>query len=216
MIKYHYITYLLNTYTIFRLILDTFENYQNMSGLVNSTTDIESFPNTDIDTSKSDQKDTLFNSTIDSTESSIMSSLLQPLYTSSSSVHAVNDFSFFKNSNLTCSSPMYRSITSMASEEDPWRASSIGIKCISYKPTSYVFLTRRVLDLYSTDGKRKIDIVYNYSKKYHNTIKTPSIGSSMENCSFCDTITIDFDPSSTFFDLIMEVQIITQGKHHFF
>lgn len=120
-----------------------------------------------------------------------------------------NNFYFNRNN---CSSPMYRSVTSIASEEDPWRASSIGIKCISYKPVGYVFLTRRVLDLYTTDGKRKVDIVYNYSKKYRNRIKTPSIGSHIENCSFCDTITIDFDPSSTLFDLIMEVQIITQGK----
>lgn len=127
----------------------------------------------------------------------------------------ISNYSSLSSNNLyfsnNCSSPMYRSITSIASEDDPWRASSIGIKCISYKPVGYVFLTRRVLDLYSTDGKRKVDIVYNYSKKYRNRIKTPSIGSSMHNCSFCDTITIDFDPCSTLFDLIMEVQIITQG-----
>lgn len=33
----------------------------------------------------------------------------------------------------------------------------------------------------------------------------------MQNCSFCDTVTLDFDPESTTFDLVMEVQIITQG-----
>ncbi len=156
----------------------------------------------------------LSNASINSIDSSLTSSsALKPHYASSSSLlHASNDFSFFNAANLSCSSPMYRSITSIASEEDPWRASSIGIKCISYKPVGYVFLTRRVLDLYTTDGKRKVDIVYNYSKKYRNKIRTPSIGSSMHNCSFCDTITIDFDPSSTFFDLIMEVQIITQGR----
>lgn len=154
------------------------------------------------DTSQSDKLSHKSNLTTPSMNS--LDSLL--LYPSTN-----NNFYFNRNN---CSSPtsMYRSITSIASEEDPWRASSIGIKCISYKPVGYVFLTRRVLDLYTTDGKRKVDIVYNYSKKYRNRIKTPSIGSHIENCSFCDTITIDFDPSSTLFDLIMEVQIITQGK----
>jgi hypothetical protein len=108
-------------------------------------------------------------------------------------------------------SPMYISSTSLSLYDDPWKTSSIGIKCISYKPIGCIFLTRRILDLYVTDGKRKIDILYSYSKLYKNKIKVPSIGTSIEDCSFCDTITLDFDPESTLFDLIMEVHIITQG-----
>jgi hypothetical protein len=106
---------------------------------------------------------------------------------------------------------MFRSMTSLSGDEDPWKASSIGIKCISYKPVGYMLLSRRILDLYATDGSHKIEIFYSYSKKFRNKIKIPSIGSSMRNCSFCDTITLDFDPDSTMFDLVMEVQIITQG-----
>jgi hypothetical protein len=106
---------------------------------------------------------------------------------------------------------MYHSMTSISSEDDPWKAGCIGIKCISYKPIGYLMLTRRVLDLFVTDGKRKIEVLYNYSRRYKDKIKVPSIGTAMSNCSFCDTITIDLDPDSTFFDLVMEVQIITQG-----
>ena len=65
--------------------------------------------------------------------------------------------------------------------------------------------------MYVTDGKRKIDILYNYSKKFSNRIKVPSIGTSMQNCSFCDTITLDVEPCGQVFDVVMEVQIITQG-----
>ena len=126
---------------------------------------------------------------------------------SKGSTHLLNDFSQIKKSL----SPMYRSLCSLSDVDDPWKASSIGIKCINYKPVGSVFLTRRVLDLYVTDGKRKVDILYSYSKKNISKIKIPSIGSSIENCSFCDTITLDFDPDSTLFDLVMEVQIITQG-----
>lgn len=107
-------------------------------------------------------------------------------------------------------STMCNSLTSLMSDDDPWKASAIGIRCISNKPIGYVFLTRRILDLYSTDGKRKLEILYNYSKKYKNKIKIPTLGSSINNCCFCDTITFDLDPDSTLFDLIMEVQIITQ------
>jgi hypothetical protein len=106
---------------------------------------------------------------------------------------------------------MSRSLCSLTEIDDPWQASSIGIKCINYKPIGSVFLTRRVLDLYETDGKRKVDIIYSYSKKANSIHKIPSRGTSIENCSFCDTITLDFDPDSTLFDLVMEVQIITQG-----
>ena len=138
----------------------------------------------------------------------LMSSSVNLNKTDSNSIPKLDNF-YFINDN--CSSSMYKSVTSLTNEDDPWRASSIGIKCINYRPTGYVFLTRRVMDLYTTDGKRKLDIIYNFSKKFKNKIKTPSIGTSLQNCSFCDTITIDFDPSSTFFDMIMEVQIITQG-----
>jgi hypothetical protein len=96
-------------------------------------------------------------------------------------------------------------------DADAWKASSIGIKCISYKPVGYMFLTRRILDMYVTDGKHKLDVLYSYSKKFRNKVKIPSIGTSIKNCTFCDTITLDFDPESTMFDLVMEVQIITQG-----
>ena len=157
------------------------------------------------------QKSRLGNPSMNSLDSIMSSSSTQFDNNSLSIPMSGTDF-YFNQNDMNCSSPMYRSITSIPNEEDPWRASSIGIKCISYKPIGYIFLTRRVLDLYTTDGQRKVDIVYNYSKKYRNRIKTPSIGSSINNCSFCDTITIDFDPSSTLFDLIMEVQIITQGN----
>ena len=87
---------------------------------------------------------------------------------------------------------MYRSMTSLSGDDDPWKASSIGIKCVSYKPVGFILLSRRILDLYTTDGSHKIEIFYSYSKKFRNKIKIPSIGSSMQNCSFCDTITLDF------------------------
>ena len=106
---------------------------------------------------------------------------------------------------------VYRSHTSLSNTEDPWKASSIGIKCVSYKPIGHVFLTRRVLDTYATDGKRKIDICYNYSKKATSKEKVPSIGTSIKNCSFCDTITLDVEPCAEVYDIVMEVQIITQG-----
>ena len=114
-----------------------------------------------------------------------------------------------KNNSL---SPMSHSLTSLSADEqhDPWKASAIGIKCISYQPIGYVFLTRKILDMYSTDGKRKLEILYSFSKRYRNRIKVPAIGAKLNNCSFCDTITMDFDPDSSLFDLIMEVQIITQ------
>ena len=180
---------------------DTKQQNNEQTNIISSTSIVLTPPDTS-------QRSNLSNPSLNSLDS-VMSSSINDLN---------NNYSSLSSNNLylnCCSSPMYHSITSIASEDDPWRASSIGIKCISYKPVGYVFLTRRVLDLYSTDGKRKVDIVYNYSKKYRNRIKTPSIGSSMNNCSFCDTITIDFDPCSTLFDLIMEVQIITQGKRLF-
>ena len=190
---------------------DEDETTSDMSSILNSTniiftpTDIEILPNNKQELSRSN----LTNPSMNSLDTILYSSQNYVDNNHNLLLPSSNNFYFNKND---CSSPVYRSITSIAGEEDPWRASSIGIKCISYKPIGYVFLTRRVLDLYTTDGKRKVDIVYNFSKKYKNRIKTPSIGSSIENCSFCDTITIDFDPSSTLFDLIMEVQIITQGK----
>lgn len=106
-------------------------------------------------------------------------------------------------------SPMSHSLTSLTNDEDPWKASAIGIKCISYKPIGYVFLTRKILDLYTTDGKRKLEILYSYSKNYKEKVRIPTLGTSLNHCSFCDTITLDFDPESSLFDLIMEVQIIT-------
>lgn len=33
----------------------------------------------------------------------------------------------------------YKSMASLSGDEDPWRASSIGIKCVSYKPVGYVY-----------------------------------------------------------------------------
>lgn len=70
----------------------------------------------------------------------------------------------------------FKSITNLASNQDPFLASSIGIKCINFKPIGYVFLTRRLLDLYQTDGKRKIEIAYNYSKKIKKKTKVPALG----------------------------------------
>ena len=111
------------------------------------------------------------------------------------------------------SSPMSLSLTTLMDYDDsPWKASAIGIKCISKKPIGYVFLTRRILDLYSTDGKRNLEILYSYSKKYRNKIKIPKLASKINSCSFCDTITFDCNAdSASIFDLIMEVQIITQN-----
>lgn len=122
-----------------------------------------------------------------------------------------NYHSFLSTDNdLRNLSSMSHSLTSLNNDDDPWKASAIGIKCISYKPIGYVFLTRKILDLYSTDGKRKLEILYSYSKKYKEKVKVPTFGTSLNHCSFCDTITLDFDPDSSLFDLIMEVQIITQ------
>lgn len=70
----------------------------------------------------------------------------------------------------------FKSITNLTSNQDPFLASSIGIKCINYKPLGYIFLTRRLLDLYMTDGKRKIEIAYNYSKKFKKKRHIPSTG----------------------------------------
>lgn len=108
-------------------------------------------------------------------------------------------------------SHMYQSMTSLTSAEDTWKASTLGIKCVSEKPSGHVLLTRRILDLCTTDGKRKIEILYNYSKKYQDKKKLPAKGASIQNCTFCDTISLDFDPDSTLFDMVMEVQIITQA-----
>lgn len=90
-----------------------------------------------------------------------------------------------------------------------WQPSSLGIKCYSQKPKGHIFLTRRILDMCSTDGKRKIEIEYNYSKDFEKDQGFKSKGSSIQNCSFCDTVSLDFEPESTFFDLLMDVQIIT-------
>jgi hypothetical protein len=123
-----------------------------------------------------------------------------------------NDQLYVSHENLDASlSSIYRSSTSLAHYEDPWKTSSIGIKCISYKPIGCVFLTRKIVELTDTDGKQKIKILYSYTKADRDKLKVPSIGSSIENCSFSDTITLDFDPDSTLFDLVMDVHIITQG-----
>lgn len=90
-----------------------------------------------------------------------------------------------------------------------WKPSSLGIKCYSQKTKGHIFLTRRILDVCSTDGKRKIEIEYNYSKNFEKDQGYKSKGSSIQNCSFCDTVSLDFEPESTFFDLLMDVQIIT-------
>ncbi|RNA05365.1 hypothetical protein BpHYR1_026670, partial [Brachionus plicatilis] len=102
-----------------------------------------------------------------------------------------------------------QSFLSTHEPEDTWKPSSLGIKCFSQKPKGHIFLTRRILDLCSTDGKRKIEIEYNYSKNFQNEKEFKSKGSSIQNCSFCDTVSLDFEPESTFFDLLMDVQIIT-------
>ncbi len=70
---------------------------------------------------------------------------------------------------------LFKSIASLAPDVDPLHASSIGVKCINSKPVGYIFLTRRLLDVYMTDGQRKVEIVYNYSKKFKKRkMKIPS------------------------------------------
>ena len=141
------------------------------------------------------------------------SSLLSPTSsTYDKKIHNNDQLLYVSQENLGSSlSSIYRSSTSLAHNEDPWKTSSIGIKCISYKPIGCVFLTRKIVELTDTDGKQKIKILYSYTKADGDKVKVPSIGSSIENCSFSDTITFDFDPDSTLFDLIMDVHIITQG-----
>lgn len=138
---------------------------------------------------------------------SMMFSSLNSDKNDSNSLIVCDDGNFYANDYTS----KFKTIKQLTPDEDPWLASSIGVKCYNYKPVGYVFLTRRLLDLYMTDGQRKVEIVYNYSKKSKKKMKIPSIGSSILNCSFCDTVTIDFDPCANLFDFIMEVQIITQG-----
>lgn len=142
-------------------------------------------------------------------EDNFMSSSLNSLSSSSSCNSLLNIGHTTNQENKN--EKVLHSLSSIETNENTWKASSLGIKCISYKPNGYVFLTRRILDKYSTDGKRKLEILYNYSKNCRNEFKIPKSGTSLENCSFCDTVTLDFDPDSTLFDLVMEVQIITQG-----
>lgn len=121
-----------------------------------------------------------------------------------------NYHSFLSTDELRNASILSHSLASLSNDDDSWKASAIGIKCISYKPIGYVFLTRKIQDIHdSVDGKRKLEILYSYSKRYKR-VRYPMFGSSINHCSFCDNITLDFDPDCSLFDLIMEVQIITQ------
>ena len=45
---------------------------------------------------------------------------------------------------------------------------------------------QKILDQSSTDGRRKFDIMYNYSKSYENRQKVKSKGNTLQNCSFCE------------------------------
>lgn len=125
------------------------------------------------------------------------------------------DLAFIENENQLNSTDqsqeiiLHKSFHDINDTEYTWKPSTLGIKCISEKPKGHIFLTRRILDLCSTDGKRKIEIEYNYTKDYKNKQEFKSKGSSIQNCSFCDTVSLDFEPESTYFDLLMDVQIIT-------
>lgn len=97
-------------------------------------------------------------------------------------------------------------------DNNPWKAKTIGIKCISYKPIRYLTLTRCVLDIYTTNGiEDEIRIVQIYSKRYTTTHTIPSIGTCANDFEISDTISIDIEGPSTFIDLVLEVQIIALG-----
>ena len=106
-----------------------------------------------------------------------------------------------------------RSYDSLSTLENAWKPTKFGIKTISYRPEGFTYLTKSVLELYLTDGIGGIDIRYIYARNYRHAEKVPFIGTSIENCTICETITIDIEGPSTYFALILEVQIITQGKH---
>ncbi|CAF0814066.1 unnamed protein product [Brachionus calyciflorus] len=133
-----------------------------------------------------------------------------------SAFYKINKYNKTENDSLnvvknSCekNSSLFQSVHTYEETDDSWKPSALGIKCYSVKHDGYVFLTRKILDLSSTDGKRKIDVCYSYAKDYKNGHKIKPRGSNLQNCSFCDTVSLDFDPDSTLFDLVMEVQIIT-------
>jgi hypothetical protein len=98
--------------------------------------------------------------------------------------------------------------------DDPWKPSRIGIKSISYRPIGCIRLSKAVLEVSSTDGKRKWDVYYSFRKTYFADTKVPMIGTSLRYCSFCDTVAIDIDAGCTYLDLLMEVKIISVGAMH--
>jgi hypothetical protein len=99
--------------------------------------------------------------------------------------------------------------------DDPWKPCRVGIKSISYKPIGYIKLRKTILEVSSTDGKRKWDVYYNNKKVYSSDdIRVPMIGTSLRFCSFCDTVAIDIEAGCTYLDLFLEVKVISVGAMH--
>ena len=102
----------------FRKEEDFEPNRNELPSFLSSTSIILTPP---IENNTENEKSLLSNPSLTSIDSMMSSSM--NFHDSNNNLIMPNDFYFNKQN---CSSPMYRSITSITSEEDPWRASSIG------------------------------------------------------------------------------------------
>jgi hypothetical protein len=85
------------------------------------------------------QKLILSNPSGDSIDSMLFSSMNSEKI-DSNSIIVYDDSNYYSKSRKSCST--FKSVTELDNDEDPLLACSIGLKCFTFKPVGYIFLTR--------------------------------------------------------------------------